>query len=151
MFKSPLTVKREGHWVEVALAPGKTLMAVGWLGTSVPCSGETDARCIEALWKAYGPTNIFSDSTLGWHDCEMCLAGGRHLPTDVVEPVAHWRGRELRLYGHGHYLVEHHDTVYMAPALLLHYILEHGYQPPPEFVTATVDGRLLTADDLVPT
>jgi hypothetical protein len=37
----------------------------------------------------------------------------------------------------------------MAPALLPHYILDHGYRPPDEFLDAVAKGRILTEEDLV--
>ena len=40
-------------------------------------------------------------------------------------------------------------TVYMAPSLLLHYILDHDYRPPTEFLKALSKGRFLTEDDLI--
>jgi hypothetical protein len=40
------------------------------------------------------------------------------------------------------------NTVYMAPELLLHYICQHSYCPPQEFVRATIQGVFLGADDL---
>ena len=36
----------------------------------------------------------------------------------------------------------------MTPALVLHYILDHRYRPPDEFVEAVIEGSLLTDDDL---
>ena len=37
----------------------------------------------------------------------------------------------------------------MCPALILHYILDHGYRPPEEFLRALLQGAFLIGDDLV--
>jgi len=33
-------------------------------------------------------------------------------------------------------VVAENGTLFVAPTLILHYVVEHGYQPPPEFVDA---------------
>ncbi len=37
----------------------------------------------------------------------------------------------------------------MAPALVLHYILDHHYRPPDEFAEAVIIGSFLTSEDLL--
>ena len=83
---------------------------------------------------------IFSDGYRGYHTCTLC---GKFL-TEIK-----WKRRKFTLQGHGHYLVQLGKFVYMAPALLLHYVLEHEYCPPKEFVEAVSKGRFLTEEDLV--
>jgi hypothetical protein len=97
---------------------------------------------------AYESQHVLSDATLGWHDCEICRHRDQRYPGGIIGPVVHWRERDLRLYGHGQYLVRKENVVYMAPALLLHCILDHHYRPPDAFVEAVVVGSFLTADDL---
>jgi hypothetical protein len=36
----------------------------------------------------------------------------------------------------------------MTPALILHYILDHGYRPPEKFLEATTAGEFLRPEDL---
>ena len=110
--------------------------------------GVPDA-CIDRLFVAYEQELIFSDGYLGWHDCELCSGEERHSPEADVGPVVEWKGRKLRLYGRGHYLTGYEQTVFMAPALLLHYILDYRYRPPEPFVHAVIEGRFLTPDDLL--
>jgi hypothetical protein len=131
------------------LPAGTVLRAVGWLGDRVPSSGDTREECIDGLMLAYEANRVLSDGTMGWHDCEIRTTEDQHKPGGGSGPVIHWRGRELRLYGHGHYLIRSRNVVYMAPALVLHYILDHHYRPPDEFVEAVVFGAFLTPDDLV--
>ena len=37
-------------------------------------------------------------------------------------------------------------TIYVAPVLILHYVVAHGYQPPQEFVDAAILGVPLDQD-----
>lgn len=77
---------------------------------------------------------IFSDGTRGYHSCTFC---GEFLPQ------VKWKRRKFSVHGHGHYLVQLGQVVFMAPALLLHYILEHQYRPPEEFLEAVIKGSSL--------
>jgi hypothetical protein len=122
---------------------------VGWLGSSVPTSGPTPDECVERLFDAYAGGLRIPDGSLGWHNCEICTTGAEWYPGGQIGPVIRWRGQELRLYGHGHHLVQHEGRVYVCPALILHYILDHGYRPPDEFVRAVTQGRFLTRDPSV--
>src|SRR5262249_57932754 len=92
-------------------------------------------ECVAALHRG-----IFSDGTRGMHTCTLC---------GELLPKVRWKRRTVGLQGHGHYLVQLGRVVYMAPALLLHYILAHGYRPPDEFLNAVREGRFLTEEDLV--
>jgi hypothetical protein len=98
---------------------------------------------------AYASGHVLADATLGWHDCEICGNEDQSGPAREIGPVIHWRGRDLQLYGHGHYLVRSENVVYMVPALVLHYMLAHHYRPPDEFVEAVIVGSFLTSKDLV--
>ena len=101
-------------------------------------TGQVPDDCIEALIAAH-PTKIVMDGTRGIHTCTLC---GKGLPQ------FQWRDQTIQLKGHGHYLVRVEKTVYIAPELLLHYISEHRYCPPQEFVHATIHGGFLGPDDL---
>ena len=37
----------------------------------------------------------------------------------------------------------------MCPVLIVHYVIDHRYRPPDEFVKAVVEGKFLTSADLV--
>ena len=74
---------------------------------------------------------------------------GRELKVWRHEPNVAWKRQELTVCGLGHHLIRRGQIVYMAPALLLHYILGHQYRPPDELVTAVIEGRFLTPNDLV--
>jgi hypothetical protein len=135
-YGKPLLVVKVGEGV---LPEGLALRAVGWLERPGFTTGTVPKDCIGALIEGLRG-GIFSDGYRGYHSCTLC---GKSL----VE--VKWKRRRIGLQGHGHYLVERGQVVYMAPALLLHYILDHDYHPPEEFLDAVVKGRFLTEEDLV--
>jgi hypothetical protein len=109
----------------------------------VPTTGPTLDECIDGLFDVYNRRLVFPDGSLGWHDCELCTTETQWYPGGQIGPVIRWKGQELRVCGHRHHL-EHEGRVYVCPALILHYILDHGYRPPEEFVRAVIEGRFRT-------
>ena len=147
-YNHPIEINKEGVWGRGVLPDDLELCAVGWLGDDIQSRGETSPRCIELLWKAYESKLTFSDGTAGWHDCEICQGEDEWYPGGKVGPVLNWNSQQLRVYGHGHFLIQYQDTVYLAPVLILHYILDHGYKPPDVFIDAVEKGRFMTTTDL---
>ena len=147
-YNFPLPLKSGEKWGIGRLPEGSTLLAIGWLGDSVTSKGPVEDEVVDALLQAYESNAIFSDGTAGWHDCELCPGPEAWYSDGKVGPVIIWRGRRVRLYGHGHYLLRQGSVVYIAPALILHYILDHGYQPPEEFIIAAASGEFLRPDHL---
>lgn len=134
------------------LPEGVVVRAVGWIGTEVYAVGDTPEVCIQRLFNAHG--SVVSDGSQGWHECEANWDGVQHGPRihesgERNPPVVRRNGREIRLCGHGHYIVRLGDVAYVAPELLLHYIVDHEYRPPDEFVRAVIEGTFLTFADLV--
>ena len=144
----PLPLRAGEQWGIGHLPEGTTLIAVGWLGKSVPSTGRVNDDVVDALLEAYETEAVFPDGTHGWHDCELCPGPEAWYSNGKIGPMICWRGREVRLYGHGHYLLRHNANVYMAPALILHYILDHGYRPPVAFLDAVSSGTFLRGEDL---
>jgi hypothetical protein len=137
-YGRPLLVVKVGD----AILEGTTaLRAVGWIERPGFPTGSVPKQCIDALVAAL-PVGIFDDGYRGFHSCVLC---------GEAFPAVKWRRRSIGLQGHGHFLLRHEDVVYMAPALILHYILAHHYQPPEEFIAALAAGRFLTEDDLLVT
>ncbi|MGF1577831.1 MAG: hypothetical protein ACFCD0_00550 [Gemmataceae bacterium] len=135
-YGKPLLVVKVGDGM---LSEGIKLRAVGWLEREGFPTGIVPKQCIDHLVSALSG-GIFSDGYRGCHTCTLC---GQSLPK------VKWKRRKFQLKGHGHYLVQRDDVVYMAPSLLLHYILGHKYSPPDEFLESIQYGRFLTEDDLV--
>lgn len=123
---------------EVYLPAEFELFAVGWIEEADFTTGDVPEEFIEALIVAL-PTKIVPDGTRGLHTCTLC---------EVIMPKVGWKGKQVNGQGHGHYLVRYEKAVYMAPALLLHYILDHHYCPPQVFCDAVINGEFLTTDDL---
>ncbi len=144
----PLPLKRSGRWGYGLLPDGMYLLAVGWLGKEVPTTGVLPSECIEGLWEAFEARLVVHDGTAGWHNCELCEGEDEWYPDGKVGPVVEWRGERHRVRGYGHFLVRWEDRVYIAPVLILHYILDHDYRPPEIFCTAVMEGRFLGPDDL---
>jgi hypothetical protein len=119
-YGKPVVVVKVGDGM---LPKGLTLRAVGWLEEPGFATGSVPKEYIMALVEALRG-GIFSDGYRGLHACTIC---GK----DLLE--IKWKRRRIGLQGHGHYLVQQAQVVYMAPALLLHYILDHGYCPPLNF------------------
>jgi hypothetical protein len=99
------------------------LRAVGWLahGHEFKQSG-VDLAAVDKL-----STLLVSpwqpDRFLGGHRCDICPGSGH------VRPPT----------GFNNLFVPAEKCVYVAPELLLHYIKEHRYKPPDEFIRAVLD------------
>ncbi|MCJ7714960.1 MAG: hypothetical protein MUO54_00365 [Anaerolineales bacterium] len=148
-YTFPVPYKMEGIWGYGVLQDELILCAVGWLGDTVPTTGVTPSECTDRLWDVYQPKYVISDGTRGWHNCEMCEGDEDWYPGGKIGPQVKWQGQEQRIYGHGHFLIHYQDHVFISPALILHYILDHGYKPPDEFIEGVCQGKFLTLADLV--
>jgi hypothetical protein len=135
-YGKPVVVVKVG---EGMLPDGLTLRAIGWLERPGFPTGPVKKDCIDLLVNAL-TQGIFRDGYRGIHGCAFC---GQEFST------LRWNRRKISLQGHGHYLIKLGKVVYMAPELLLHYIVDHKYCPPDEFVDAVLTGHFLTEDDLV--
>jgi len=147
-YPFPLPLSKDDRWGMGLLPQGLSLRPVGWLGNSLPTTGPVPDEVVDRLLHAYQANALFIDGTHGWHDCELCPGPEAWYPGGQIGPIITWRGREYRLRGYGHHLICSGTDVFMAPALILHYILDHGYGPPRDFVEAVLNGTFLTPDDL---
>jgi hypothetical protein len=68
--------------------------------------------------------------TRGWHRCSL---GGCAHPD---RPVVRSGGAEQVLGFAEVRAIGADGTAYAAPTLIHHYVVEHGYQPPEEFIAA---------------
>ena len=148
-YNFPIQIHKRGKWGEGILPDGLTLYTVGWVGNTLPNKGETPSRIISRLWEAYELKLVISDGTQGWHDCELCSGKDEWYPGGKIGPIVNRQGRQLRIYGHGHFLIRLEEFVYLCPALILHYILDHEYKPPDGFIDAVNQGSFLTLEDLI--
>ena len=81
--------------------------------------------------------------TRGYHQCQFCVPS-----TDTIaalpECLEAWWGQrrgnaEIHVQGTN-------GTTYIAPSLVLHYIIEHQYQPPREFIEAVLHQQHLRVE-----
>jgi hypothetical protein len=102
---------------------------VGWLDNTHPyLQGETSREFHDRLFQfCLSHVNL----TRGWHMCNFCGFFG---------PVMR-RGQEAQL-GSAEIRVVYGDEVYAAPDLIYHYVVEHRYRPPEEFIQAVLEGPL---------
>ncbi|MGW2421916.1 DUF7919 family protein [Streptomyces sp. NPDC001709] len=104
---------------------------VGWLGRDGEFpTGDCPESFVDLLIdRASTPANL----TRGVHHCEFC---NRKSPLQVTNPTS---GRTARL-GNGEIIVEAATgETYMAPTLIIHYVIDHGYLPPIEFIEAVMN------------
>ena len=108
----------------------RTVLNVGWLDAdhAFP-TADADQLLINALEYFHERQE---SQTRGWHNCPFCSMGhlklyGKHFSTAEI------RIRDAGL------------ITYAAPAMILHYVREHRYSPPPEFIaTALVEAKVMS-------
>src|SRR5580698_4584471 len=111
---------------------------VGWLDDIHPFpKGHVAPNLIEKMKSlATKPVNLF----LGYHYCEICVA-----PPDVVksflpnwpnriDPNCSWAKWRDQRRSNGEARVAYEGVTFAAPVLIVHYIEEHGYLPPTQFL-----------------
>lgn len=134
-YNHPVDVIKSGYGL---LPDGLVLRAVGWIDGKIFSSGEVDEVHVALL--IHGLDRVFRDGYRGVHSCALCKQSDATLK---------WRNRKVEVKATGHYLLRLDKVVYVAPTFLLHYILDHQYRPPEEFLIALENGRFLTEDDLL--
>jgi hypothetical protein len=106
------------------------IRTVGRLGRELPYArGAVGARFLSELDDLLA-RNWFPFRYKGWHTCELCVAMGRRDPVEASTA----RGPAAR--DGGNLLVPGRDFLYAAPTMIRHYIMDHGYAPPDEFIEA---------------
>jgi hypothetical protein len=99
---------------------------VGWLDSEHPWTRGPVAPARIALL-----TRLCVEQAMnlmrGWHQCDFCEIHPVEIEFgDDRVPIGH---AEIRVHGRG-------GVVYAAPQLICHYVADHGYQPPTEFLEA---------------
>jgi hypothetical protein len=106
---------------------------VGWLSSARDYYQQPpDEQLVRVLRRlVLSPVNLYRGS----HLCEFCpqptpiLSKGGIL---VIDPPRNMTGNgEIRVEGK-------YGKIYVAPMLILHYVVEHSYAPPLEFVDAVL-------------
>ena len=104
-----------------------SILNVGWLGRGAPFErGDVPPALVSTLARLCADP---VQRTRGFHPCELCRS-----PTVGVRFLHDGReivlgSAEIRVAGSG-------GIIYAAPNLILHYVTEHRYLPPREFLDA---------------
>ncbi len=105
---------------------------VGWLDENYPFpTGPTSTAFHERLL-AHCRFEFTVNHCFGIHECQFCSS-----PEPRVKVP--W-GDEQIFLGNGEIRVIGTEVVYAAPTLIYHYVVDHDYQPPEEFVEAVLAG-----------
>ncbi|MCM1214563.1 MAG: hypothetical protein NC331_03545 [Lachnospiraceae bacterium] len=112
---------------------------VGWLEKGHPFStGSVPEEFMEKLWKYFRyPVQVCR----GYHVCDLCENPEKGVPVIAFKRQKREAGYyEIRAWGKD-------GTVYAAPSLIFHYILQHEYRPPQEFMDAVMDSADASSDE----
>lgn len=112
-------------------APGNGALNIGWLatGTAFPQVSSHDLNFVERLWRF---CKVSVGQTRGLHECEFCRSPKAN--------EARRDGEELLLGSAEIRVFSKEGQCYAAPNLIYHYVVDHNYSPPPEFVQAVLLG-----------
>ena len=106
---------------------------IGWLDKAYPYSkGKVSEEFIDKLW---GYLGVSINRIRGFRNCSLCTT------TYKGTSEATYKGEVIMLgYAEIRVLSEDGKNSYAAPDLIYHYILEHEYKPPEEFIQAVLKG-----------
>ena len=101
---------------------------VGWLDKTQPYpQGETSKEFQDRLFEFCSSAVMV---TRGFHVCSFCELFGESYMENEEVPAGN---AEIRAIGKG-------GKIYAAPTLVYHYVVEHHYCPPEEFIRAVLEG-----------
>jgi hypothetical protein len=102
---------------------------IGWLDAEHPfATREPEPTFLERLWQFCG---VWVASTRGLHSCELCDEDSNY--TEYAGEKTLLGSAEIRVFSTT-------GGVFAAPNLIFHYVRQHSYLPPDEFVSAVMDG-----------
>jgi hypothetical protein len=116
---------------EDAYAASGRVLNVGWLSAGEPFpTGEPPPGLVDNLLRrATCPVHV----TRGVHLCELCDEPIRGAPLPLDGELVHAGNAEIQVTGAD-------ATIYAAPTLIAHYVAEHRYLPPEQFIDAALHG-----------
>jgi hypothetical protein len=123
----------------LATSPFDPQRAVGWLqrGHAYP-TGQTAPEVISRLFAFVTDPWIAVTRNLGYDPCNLCIDPPAKAPTVVTWRPATWGRRRQAEVGAAILYVPGTDRVYVAPSMILHYIVVHRYAPPAVFTEAVL-------------
>jgi hypothetical protein len=107
---------------------GRGTRSIGWLGDHVPYQGTVGPAAMAAI-RYFRTAHRRGDPFLGIHRCEICK----------------------QAIGRQEFFIDLDGVRYILPQMVVHYIEDHGYAPPNEFLEGlerfwTAEGRSLQAN-----
>ncbi|GGN36190.1 hypothetical protein FHR83_006321 [Actinoplanes campanulatus] len=113
---------------------GRTVLSVGWLDAAHEYrTGPTSDDFRSALLRRCTKDKYRIGQTRGFHQCNLPPCDKREFWPPIL--VATTEGEIL--LGSAEIRVEaKNGVVFAAPTLIYHYVIEHGYQPPDDFIEA---------------
>lgn len=106
------------------------MVNVGWLNPAQPVFGEGEVK-ESVVYKLRALARRPENLCRGLHVCEFCPRPS--WTKDSEQRLNVWRmGRE----GNGELHIPGDGVTYVSPVLIVHYIVEHGYVPPAEYLAA---------------
>jgi predicted enzyme related to lactoylglutathione lyase len=111
------------------LPPFNEVSMVGWLqdGHEFP-TGDVDADTIAKLNLLLESPRTHILHSKGFHECDLCTIEQRVYPA--------YKERQIALGSAELWVPAPNGMIYAAPTLIVHYIEDHGYRPPDEFIEA---------------
>lgn len=102
--------------IQQPYAGNRVEVKIGWLDDGIPYNkGDVSNIFLDKL-KSINPRI----RTKGWHTCPFC--GNARSSTQFIIPI---EGEK--------------NTFYDAPYMIIHYIEEHDYKPPQEFINSVLN------------
>lgn len=133
----------------------ENVVNIGWLdGAHDYPQGAVTEQFVEKLW---GFCLVTVDRSLGLHLCDFCAVPYiPRLPGTGIKSLLNrqerWqvvqRGEDIIVLGSSEIRVFGRDgTIYAAPNLVYHYVVEHQYRPPDAFIQAVLQGAQPGSDE----
>ena len=105
---------------------------IGWLDIAMPyTTGATSSEFRKKLLE-YCRFEFTVNHCMGYHECQYC--------EDTKPPIRVDCAGESVPLGNGEIRVIGTDLIYAGPTLIYHYVAEHNYKPPDEFIHAVCTG-----------
>ena len=117
--------------------PDMPIFAVGWLNGPPERPSRAPNNVNAMLITAWMELRYVHAASGQIHVCGLCPPRPKGKKGSPIR-IGKQRGT---LIGSGHFLVSYRKLAYAAPVLVAHYIQEHMYHPPMQFVEAVLKGQ----------
>lgn len=110
---------------------------VGWLSREMPFEKGVTSQQFKDRLLEFCSDELVINIMRGFHACEFCNLSYEQWADKRNKPGEknHWAS-----IGDGEIRVLGKSAVYAAPSLIYHYVIDHQYKPPDEFVEAVLTG-----------